>query len=424
MNFLDDIKQGCLDGWRSHAILPSISGAQAILESNWGKSTLALQANNLFGIKGDYNGASFTVETKEFVNGVVKYIKASFRKYSSWSESIEDHGAFFTSTEWRKNNYSAVVGETDYKKAAAALYAAGYATDPDYAAKLIKLIDTYELYAWDEVGEEAKVVKVYISPSSQHDNVGVGNYGTEEKRMNQIADVVETELKRCGIITLRNTPSMDITQMVAASNSFGADVHLAIHSNAGGATGAEAYYYTGSAAGKKLAQAVYDNLVPMTPTADRGIKATTELYEVWATNGIATLVEIAFHDNVTDANFIINNIQAIGIAIAKGVCSYLGINFGSSSQTSTQSAVVAPGTVLSSILYLPNGQMWTVYPEGSEYKTGQVVSTEASAPDSGLYLKVIGDKGNNILIVDLPDLGQMAIYYDVDKGATITQTYS
>ena len=159
---------------------------------------------------------------------------------------------------------------------------------------------------------------------------------------------------------------MDITQMVTASNNFGADVHLAIHSNAGGATGAEAYYYTGSAAGKKLAQAVYDNIAPMTPTADRGIKATTELYEVWATNGIATLVEIAFHDNATDAAFIINNIHELGIAIAKGVCSYLGIDFGTTTpQVTPQVVTVAPGTVLSSILYLPNGQMWTVYPEGS-----------------------------------------------------------
>lgn len=144
-DFLSAIKQGCLDGWLSHAILPSISGAQAILESNWGKSKLALKANNLFGIKGEYNGESLTVETKEFVNKVFKIVDATFRKYPSWSESITDHSAFFTSTEWRKTNYAAVVGETDYKKAAQALSDAGYATDPDYPAKLIKLIETYDL---------------------------------------------------------------------------------------------------------------------------------------------------------------------------------------------------------------------------------------------------------------------------------------
>ena len=60
--FLSTIKEGCIKGWQSHAVLASISGAQAILESNWGKSTLALQANNLFGIKGDYNGARRTMQ--------------------------------------------------------------------------------------------------------------------------------------------------------------------------------------------------------------------------------------------------------------------------------------------------------------------------------------------------------------------------
>ena len=162
--FLSTIKEGCKQGWREHAVLASISGAQAILESNWGKSTLALQANNLFGIKGDYNGASFTIETKDFVDGVVKYVTSTFRKYPSWSESVADHSAFFSSSEWRKEKYSAVIGETDYKKAAGALYAAGYATDPDYAAKLIKLIETNDLQQWDvpetETEEETTMAKM------------------------------------------------------------------------------------------------------------------------------------------------------------------------------------------------------------------------------------------------------------------------
>ena len=164
--FLSTIKEGCIQGWRDHAVLASISGAQAILESNWGKSTLATKANNLFGIKGDYNGESLTVETKEFINKVFKIVDATFRKYPSWSESITDHSAFFTSTEWRKTNYAAVVGETDYKKAAAALSAAGYATDPDYAAKLITLIETNDLQQWDvpetEKEEETKMAYTII----------------------------------------------------------------------------------------------------------------------------------------------------------------------------------------------------------------------------------------------------------------------
>ena len=80
--------------------------------------------------------------------------------------------------------------------------------------------------------------------------------------------------------------------------------------------------------------------------------------------------------------------------------------------------------VVASILYLPDGQMWTVYDEGSEYKVGNVISTEAPGADTGLYLTVLGDKGNNILIVDLPDIGRKAIYFDQDKGATIEKKYA
>lgn len=87
-------------------------------------------------------------------------------------------------------------------------------------------------------------------------------------------------------------------------------------------------------------------------------------------------------------------------------------------------ALAKEKTVVASILYLPNGQTWTVYEEGSEYKVGQVISTEAPGEDDGLYLTVLGDKGNNILIVDLPDMGQKAIYFDKDKGATITQKFA
>ena len=63
----------------------------------------------------------------------------------SWNDSVVDHAKFFTSTEWRKNNYRKVVNETDYRIAAQELKNAGYATDPSYAGKLISLIEAYKL---------------------------------------------------------------------------------------------------------------------------------------------------------------------------------------------------------------------------------------------------------------------------------------
>lgn len=496
MPALEDIKSKVIEVWRNdHIVLPSVTAAQFILESASGNSSLAKASNNYFGIKASapWTGDTHTITSNEEINGVMVPKKSVFRKYTTWQDSVQDHSDFFISTETRKKVYAGIIGETDYTKACNTM-TGSYATDSAYGKKLIAIIEANGLSAWDGKEGETKMVKVYISPSSQHDNVGVGNYGTEEVRMNQVADRVEKELKRVGIVTLRNNPSMDITQMVAASNNFGADVHLSIHSNAGGATGAEAYYYTGSTAGKKLAQAVYDNIAPMTPTGDRGVKATTELYEVWATNGIATLVEIAFHDNAADAAFIINNIQELGIAIAKGVCSYLGINFGATDTPTvtvtaeavenvgpvrnpvSYNAIVTSGgysidskpwgeegaenwgqtdnilgnsiyvyeenysgeyanayqvgwidkraiekekTVIASTLFLPNGQNWVVYDENGPYEVGEVISVEGK---EGSWYTILGDKGDNIVVVELQSLGKRAIFADQAKGATITQT--
>ena len=150
-HFLSAIKQGAMDGAKE-GVLPSITAAQAILESGWGSSELAKAPNNnLFGIKDseDWNGESVTVLTQEYVNGGYITVNAAFRKYASWNDSVVDHAKFFTSTEWRKNNYRKVVNETDYRIAAQELKNAGYATDPNYPGKLIRLIEAYKLYEWD-----------------------------------------------------------------------------------------------------------------------------------------------------------------------------------------------------------------------------------------------------------------------------------
>ena len=150
-HFLSAIKQGAMDGAKE-GVLPSITAAQAILESGWGSSELAKAPNNnLFGIKDseDWHGAIVTVPTQEYLNGDYITVNAAFRKYASWNDSVVDHAKFFTSTEWRKDNYRKVVNETDYRIAAQELKNAGYATDPNYPGKLIRLIEAYKLYEWD-----------------------------------------------------------------------------------------------------------------------------------------------------------------------------------------------------------------------------------------------------------------------------------
>ena len=134
-------------------ILPSVTIAQAILESNWGKSSLAREACNLFGIKAskDWSGEVYKKQTKEQKpTGEVYKINADFRKYGSYLESIKDHDKFFVSTPWRVQNYKKVLDAKNYKDQSLALRECGYATDLNYGHKLIQLIERLGLQQYDK----------------------------------------------------------------------------------------------------------------------------------------------------------------------------------------------------------------------------------------------------------------------------------
>ena len=144
--FFSKIKPLVIADMKKSGILASLTAAQAFIESNKGNSGLAVKANNLFGIKGTYKGASVKMLTTEFIGG--KYIKvnADFRKYPSWAESIADHSAMFN----RMARYKNLRGETNYKSACKNVRLDGYATDPNYTEKLISVIERYKLYEWDK----------------------------------------------------------------------------------------------------------------------------------------------------------------------------------------------------------------------------------------------------------------------------------
>ena len=132
-------------------VLASLTIAQAILESAWGTSDLATKAYALFGIKADsrWSGKTYTKVTQEWTGPVI----ASFRAYGSWEQSVADHSAFLVAS----SRYAAVIGEKNYKKACTAIHKAGYATAPDYADRLVKLIETYGLMDYDTAGSPGTV---------------------------------------------------------------------------------------------------------------------------------------------------------------------------------------------------------------------------------------------------------------------------
>lgn len=143
--FINKIKQAAiLSG--SKGILPSITAAQAAVESQWGVSKLTTQANNYFGIKGTYNGQSVTMATQEYSSTEGYYtINAAFRKYPSIDASFADHTNFLLENSRYKN----LINKKDYHEVANLLQQDGYATAPNYAQTLINIIDSYGLASWD-----------------------------------------------------------------------------------------------------------------------------------------------------------------------------------------------------------------------------------------------------------------------------------
>ena len=145
--FIQSVAQGAINGWHTYQVLPSVTVAQAILESGWGSSYLSTAAHNLFGIKGSYNGNSIRLQTREVYNGQSVYIYDNFRAYANNDQSVEDHGAFLN----QNSRYHNLLGDTSYVSVANKLRADGYATDPNYASALINLVQTYGLDRLDSI---------------------------------------------------------------------------------------------------------------------------------------------------------------------------------------------------------------------------------------------------------------------------------
>ena len=174
-------------------------------------------------------------------------------------------------------------------------------------------------------------LKLWLSPSNQINNIGFGEYRSEKERMNEVADVVEPILKKQGIKVYRNDPEKSIRDYTDEANKLGVDLYFAIHSNAanGKARGTEAWCHRKGGEGERFARRILDNLMTIYPGPDRGVKegynrfGDKPMHEPAAPKCASVLVEIAFHDNETDATWIIDNIEPIGKVLARAVLEHL-----------------------------------------------------------------------------------------------------
>ena len=192
-------------------------------------------------------------------------------------------------------------------------------------------IKTYDI----NVGKKEDL-KIYVSPSNQYANLGVKEVGftTEMTEMNDLANYVIERLNEYGVKTYRNNPAAGINQWNKDSMYLGADLHIALHSNASNdhtSYGTETWINNADSSAFSIASMVQRNLISIYPYKDlpgynRGVKyangALGEVNDEWVYMGM--LVEVAHHDYENDAKWIMENKKLIGYNIADSILSYFG----------------------------------------------------------------------------------------------------
>lgn len=143
-------------------VLASVTLAQAILESGWGKSELAQKSNNMFGMKTNLSGntwtgsvwdgvSSVTIKTGEEYGGKHVTISAPFRKYATVEQSVADHSAYLVNAmNGTAHRYAGLTATRDYKQQLTIIKNGGYATSSTYVSHLTSLIERYGLNSFDK----------------------------------------------------------------------------------------------------------------------------------------------------------------------------------------------------------------------------------------------------------------------------------
>lgn len=180
-------------------------------------------------------------------------------------------------------------------------------------------------------------IKVYLSPSDQWSNKCSGG-DTEAGHCKKIAESAKKYLTASGyeVKIGDNSKEGSYSKRVTDSNKWGANVHVAIHTNAGGGEGTEVFCYPSSKSNKYV-KAVYNAVAKVSKGDDRGIKTYKSLYEITNTTATCVYVESEFHD--TYGSWIDDNVSKLGKAIAEGICNADGKTLKSPSTGSTNSSV-------------------------------------------------------------------------------------
>lgn len=307
-------------------------------------------------------------------------------------EAQESPG-FSRGEEVNKPRYAAAFKAATPDEFARRIWQAGYATDPQYPAKLVRLMDQYELRQYDQ--QEVRMPKVFLSPSDQ-DNNPVHGGGHEQQyaqvRCRVAADVlrnsgIDVKVSEVGI----GDDSNGYVASVKEGEAWGPDLYIADHSNAvGGAVkrrGIHMYTWPGDAEGRKVAQFIIDEVRPVFGGSDypTAILNGSHLYEVNGPSATAVLMELGFHDHPEDAAIIRTRSVEIGAAVGRAIAKY----YGKTTQPSQEDDMSAEGE--KRIISLLENQEWkthtileSVAPQGKEgsYHRGHLTVGQQEIKDA------------------------------------------
>lgn len=173
--------------------------------------------------------------------------------------------------------------------------------------------------------------RIYIAASTQKENIGVGNYGTEQDRMMELSDRVACWLKtQKNFEVFRNQPNWNLKQTVDDCNRLACDLFIDNHTNAGpgAAQGTEVFFNhkDPEGKGKQFADTLYKYIAPLSPGKDRGVlpdnRYVGSLYVIQRTIPPAVLVEHIFHTNMTEVLDFLRNMNIYAKYEAKAIVEY------------------------------------------------------------------------------------------------------
>ena len=329
-------------------MLPSVVIAQAILESGWGTSELAKNANALFGIKKNgWTGKTYIKDATEQKKDGSYHVKkgTEWRAYDSWEESILDHNDYIATREKSgKLLYAAIIGNTDYKAVCQLLKDCGYATSLTYPEKLINLIEQYNLTQYDTTEKGSVTMKIVIDAGHGLNTQGkrclksIDSKQTREWSLNdRIADKLQKLLAgyNCEVLRVDDTTGKKdviLEDRVKKANNWGADIYISIHHNAGlngrSGGGMQVYYCSSKEERKEQAKALYEAVVACTGlVGNRADKVINYgFYVIKNTTMPAFLLENGFMDSTTDTPIILT--EAHADKTVQGLLAFLVNTFG------------------------------------------------------------------------------------------------